>query len=139
MKQENCKGEKTIVIFILVFPMASICSKEEENGLRLRLQMEKATETLCRKFHQYYSTDPSKLYQQLSLHHTKFSNLLKKKTIYQDQYDLLFPSNCLTDSSQFDITLLTLLLEKVCGLAPPQPGWRRMPLPQDQSDSAHVV
>ncbi|XP_066915565.1 uncharacterized protein [Clytia hemisphaerica] len=37
----------------------------------------------------------------------KLDSLLKQKSIYQDQYDLLLPQNCLTDSKNWDVTIIT--------------------------------
>ena len=43
-------------------------SIEEENGFRLQLLIQKATEVLRLKFHQHFSNDPSTLYQELYVH-----------------------------------------------------------------------
>uniref|UniRef100_A0A7M6DMW9 Uncharacterized protein n=1 Tax=Clytia hemisphaerica TaxID=252671 RepID=A0A7M6DMW9_9CNID len=37
----------------------------------------------------------------------KLDSLLKQKSIYQDQYDLLLPQNFLTDSKNWDVTIIT--------------------------------
>ena len=128
-----------ILAFNMASTNASLLCKEEERGLRLRLLMETATETLRKKFHQYFPTDPRQLHQKLLLHKNKLRLLTKRKVMFQDQFDILFPSNGLTDSKAFDITLLTLLLGRVCGLTSPQLGWSVEPWPQDQSNAAHIV
>eukprot|EP00111_Clytia_hemisphaerica_P010020 TCONS_00029300-protein len=37
----------------------------------------------------------------------KLDSLLKQKSIYKDQYDLLLPQICLTDSKNWDVTIIT--------------------------------
>uniref|UniRef100_A0A7M5X5Q9 Uncharacterized protein n=1 Tax=Clytia hemisphaerica TaxID=252671 RepID=A0A7M5X5Q9_9CNID len=36
----------------------------------------------------------------------KLDSLLKQNSIYQDQYDLLLPQNCLTESKNWDVTII---------------------------------
>ena len=114
-------------------------STEEENGFRLQLLIQKTTEVLRNKFHQHFSNNPSTLYQELSAHRQRLTSLLSRRIIYQDQYSLLFPANGLTDSGSFDICLLTCLLRSLCGLPAPATGWCAVPLPTDQTESAHLV
>ena len=114
-------------------------STDEERGIRLQLLIEKATEILRNKFHQYFSSDPKTLYQQLSRHQSLLKKYLTQRILYKDQYDLLFPTNSLTDSGSFDICLLTFLLRQLCGLSSPATGWSVLPLPTDQTESAHLV
>ena len=112
---------------------------DEERGIRLQLLIEKATEILRNKFHRYFSSDPKTLYQQLSCHHSLLKKYLTKRILYKDQYALLLPTNGLTDSGSFDICLLTFLLRQLCGLASSATGWSVLPLPTDQTESAHLV
>ena len=114
-------------------------STDEERGIRLQLLIEKATGTLRNKFHQYFSSDPKTLYQQLSCHQSLLKKYLTKGILYKDQYALLFPTNGLTDAGSFDICLLTFLLRQLCGLPSPATGWSVLPLPTDQTESAHLV
>ena len=114
-------------------------STEEENGFRLQLLIQKATEVLRNKFHQHFSNDPSTLYQELSVHQRLLKRYLLQKTIYKNQYSLLFPANSLRNSGSFDICLLTFLLRSLCGLPAPATGWSAVPLPTDKTESAHLV
>ena len=114
-------------------------SIEEENRLRLQLLIQKSTEVLRHKFHQYFSNDPSTLYRELSVHQQLLKRYLSQKMIYKAQYYLLFPADGLTDSDSFDICLLTFLLRSLCGLPAPATGWYAVPLPTDQTESAHLV
>ena len=114
-------------------------STDEERGIRLQLLIEKATEILRNKFHHYFSSDPKTLYKQLSCHKSLLKKYLTQRILYKDQYALLFPINGLTDSGSFDICLLTFLLRQLCGLPSPATGWSVLPLPTDQTESAHLV
>ena len=55
------------------------------------------------------------------------------------QWELLFPATGLPDSNNFDITLLTILLRNICGLASPAAGWNVMPAASDTSISANIA
>ena len=114
-------------------------STEEQNGFRLQLLIQKSTEVLRNKFHQHFSNDPSTLYKELYVYQRPLKRYLSQKIIYKDQYSLLFPTNGLTNSGCFDICLLTFLLRSLCGLAAPATGWSAVPLPKDQTESAHLV
>ena len=66
--------------------------------------------------------------------------LQKVKVINSLQWNLLFPpSGAAPDSSNFDITLLIILLRNICGLHPPATGWNKMPPAGDTSESADIV
>ena len=52
---------------------------------------------------------------------------------------MLLPSNGLSDSETFDISLLMFLLRALCGLPQPITGWDKDPSPTDQTESAHLV
>ena len=114
-------------------------STEQENGLRLQLLNEKITQTLRNKFHQYFASDPKTLFKELSAHKATLIGYLRKKIIYKDQYALLLPSNGLSDSKTFDVSLLAFLLRALCGLPQPITGWDKDPSPTDQTESAHLL
>ena len=120
-------------------PPGHCISTEQENGLRLQLLNEKTTQTLRKKFHQYFSSDPKTLFKELSAHQATLKDLLRKKILYKDQYALLFPSNGLPDSEIFDISLLAFLLRALCGLPQPVTGWVADPSRTDQTESANLV
>ena len=123
----------------MVGPQVQFVSEDDENGLRLRILMGKATEVLRTQFHQYFSNDPSTLFQQLLPHQKLLKKYLRQKILYNDQYELLFPASGLTDSAFFDISLLTFLLRQLCGLPEPVAGWSVDPLVTDQTQSANLV
>ena len=120
-------------------PQGHCISTEQENGLRIQLLNEKTTQTLRNKFHQYFSSDPKTLFNELSAHQATLKGYLRKKILYKEQYALLLPSNGLSDSETFDISLLMFLLRALCGLPQPITGWDKDPSPTDQTESAHLL
>ena len=70
-------------------------------------------------------SDPTNLYTELSTkHYATIQRLVAKRVLKQDQLKLLFPPNkTSTDSQQFDITLITILIINCTTLPPPVNGW----------------
>ncbi len=64
---------------------------------------------------------------------------IRYSVISPAQWELLFPATGLPDSNNFDITLLTILLRNICGLASPATGWNVMPSASDTSISANIA
>ena len=63
-----------------------------------------------------------------------------KRILNGKQWDLLFPpTGAPPNSSNFDITLLFVLLRNVCGLCPPATGWDNKPLEADKSREANLA
>ena len=120
-------------------PQGDCISTEQEYGLRLQLLNEKTTQTLRNKFHQYFSSDPKTLFKELSAHKAILKGCLRRKILYREQYALLLPSNGLSDSKTFDISLLIFLLRELCALQEPITGWDADPSPTDQTESANLV
>ena len=74
----------------MVNPQVQYVSADDENGLRLRILMEKATTVLRTPFRQYFSNDPSTLFQQLLPHKKLLKNYLRHKILFKYHYELLF-------------------------------------------------
>ena len=86
--------------------------------------------------------NPQQLYQALSTPaNRKKINNLKKKVLKQDQVDaLLPPGGNATDSSQFDVTLICVLIINFTTLPAPLKGWNnKNPPPNDLSIGAFVI
>ena len=47
----------------------------------------------------------------------KLNNLVKFKKIFQDQYDLMLPQNGLTDSTKWDVTIISFVAVQFLGLS----------------------
>jgi hypothetical protein len=64
---------------------------------------------------------------------------IRYSIINASQWNLFFPVSGTPDSKHFDITLLTILLRNICGLASPPAGWKIMPPASDTSISANIM
>ena len=118
-------------------PFAS--SVEKTNGAKLsRLIIDGGTMVLRKIFDGYHP--PANLQANLNANYGTLNNLLRKRVLRQPQWDLLFPPGGATpDSNTFDITLLFLLLNSICGLSPPPSGWHTKPSASDASVEANLA
>lgn len=109
-----------------------------ENRIRLDLLLEKVEKVIRKLFHQQFSQNPHELYQELLNHGAKLKELQKKKKISKEQTDLLSPVGNKTNSSEFDTTLLLVLVFNFCkGFQIQKTGWK--PKHEDRSESANLV
>ena len=93
---------------------------------------------LRKTFDRYHP--PANLASGLNASYSTLSNLLRKRILNGHQWDKLFPPGGMApDSNTFDITLLFLLLTKICGLSPPPSGWHAKPSPGDNSLEANLA
>ena len=118
-------------------PLAS--STEKTNGAKLsRLLIDGGTTVLRNTFHKYHP--PASLAAALNANYSTLYNLLSKRVICKAQWEQLFPpSGAKPDSNVFDITLLFLLLNTICGLSPPPSGCPTKPPPSDTSLEANLT
>ena len=118
-------------------PLAS--SVEKTNGAKLsRLLIDGGTMVLRKIFDRYHP--PANLQANLNANYGTLNKLLRRKVLHQPQWDLLFPPGGATpDSSTFDISLLFLLLNSICGLSPPPSGWHTKPSASDTSVEANLA
>ena len=114
-------------------------SVEKTNEAKLsRLLIDGGTTVLKRIFDGLHP--PSNLAADLNANKSTLSILLKKKVLHKPQWDKLFPPGGVApDSKTFDITLLFLLLTKICGLTPPPSGWHTKPPSSDTSHEANLA
>ena len=59
--------------------------------------------------------DGAQLYQALNGKRADFNKLLRKNVLKQDQFNLIFPGNGVTDITKFDITLFTFVITVMFG------------------------
>ena len=122
-------------------PLAS--SVEKTNGNKLsRLLIDGGTTVLRSVFDHYHP--PANLTANLSSKHiySVLTKLRKRNILNGSQWDKLFPppGGGTPNSINFDITLLFLLLTKICGLSPPPSGsWHKMPPVSDTSTEANLA
>ena len=120
--------------------MASSALNDKSNGSRLsRLLVDKGTQALRHVFDEYVKYSPSgTVTGVLRANKTKLQ-ALRYKVINSSQWWLLYPTSGIPDSKTFDVTLLTVVLRQICGLASPTAGWSAMPPDSDTSISANVL
>ena len=118
-------------------PLAS--SVEKTNGAKLsRLLIDGGTTVLRKIFDGHHP--PANLIIDLNANYPILNNLLSRRVLNGHQWDKLFPPGGVPpDSNTFDITLLFLLLTKICGLTPPPSGWHTKPHSSDTSHEANLA
>ena len=118
-------------------PLAS--SVEKTNGAKLsRLLIDGGTMVLRKIFDRYHP--PANLQANLNANYGALKNLLRRRVLHKPQWDLLFPpGGDAPDSNTFDISLLFLLLNSICGLSPPPSGWHTKPSASDTSVEANLA
>ena len=112
-------------------------SPDKTNGAKLsrliidggRLALQNVFDTIRR---------PSTLQAFLNKHYGTLHGL--GKILNKTQWALLYPpGGAPPNSSDFDITLLFVLLRNICGLHPPASGWNNKPPPTDTSREANLA
>ena len=118
-------------------PLAS--SVEKRNGAKLsRLLIDGGTMVLRKIFDRYHP--PANLQANINANYGTLHDLLRSRVLHKPQWHLLFPPCGATpDSSTFDITLLFLLLTRICGLSRPPSGWHTKPSASDTSVEANLA
>ena len=89
-----------------------------ENWLRILTFIHFAGWTACKHvLHnlEHLPINAGQLYNALKAKESQFKKLRSKNIIKQNQYDLIFPANGLTDISKWDITLFTLVIRVMFG------------------------
>ena len=131
-----------------VLPMET--NNEQINKTRLQLFMDLGREAILKRFHDNdtysFSTDPNKLFEELQDRKPQIDKLKNDRVLQQDQYDLLIPPTGDTvHSSEFDTTLLMVLLTNFCGFEYPKKkngrGQDRSWIPKntDKNEFANIV
>ncbi|XP_029198310.2 uncharacterized protein LOC114963303 [Acropora millepora] len=114
-------------------------SEAKDNGTRLaRLLIDGGTHVLRELLHSMFP--PATLPTVLNKFKPSLQNLKSRRKLFDDQWELLYPSSGQApDANKFDITLLHLLLREICALTEPSNGWHNMPAEDDDSQEAHIV
>ena len=72
--------------------------------------------------------------------HSILQRLRRNRVLNPTQWGKLYPAiRCSVSSTNFDITLLMVLLRNICGLAPPSTGWDSLPAVTDLTLEADIV
>ena len=123
-------------------PTLAPSTKETTNYARLcRLLVDGGTKALRHLFDRFHS--PANLFNVLkagSAEHSTLQSLKRKRIINATQWGKLYPTPPSSVTSEdFDITLLTVLLRNICGLAAPATGWDSLPPASDASVEANIA
>ena len=72
--------------------------------------------------------------------HAVLQKLRTKRVLNPTQWGKLYPAiKSSVSSTNFDITLLMVLLRNICGLVPPSTGWDSLPAATDLTPEADIV
>ncbi|XP_068725737.1 protein NLRC3-like isoform X2 [Montipora capricornis] len=72
--------------------------------------------------------------------HSKLQSLRKEGILNKDQWSKLYPLECsAVSSTEFDPSLLIVLLRTICNLSPPSSGWDLPPDSLNTSCESHIV
>ena len=120
-------------------PSPLTSSVEKSNGAKLsRLLIDGGTTVLRNVFDRHHT--PANLAADLNANYVTLNNLLSRRILNGHQWEKLFPpGGAVPDFNTFDITLLFLLLNNICGLSPPPSGWHKMPPSSDTSLEANLA
>ena len=83
--------------------------------------------------------DEEELYNELLRFQRQFQDLLRRRVLKQDQFDIIYPNNNKTCFSKFDINIIALLIRNCQILPPPTDGWENALRLDDTSISANVM
>ena len=114
-------------------------SPEKTNGAKLsRLIIDGGRLALQKLFDSIPPPDTLQMF--FNKHYVTLQGLQRRRILNTKQWELLFPPpGAPPNSSNFDITLLFVLLRNVCGLCPPATGWDTKPLEADKSREANLA
>ena len=114
-------------------------SPEKTNGAKLsRLIIDGGRLALQKLFDSIPPPDTLQMF--FNKHYVTLQGLQRKRILNKKQWDLLFPPpGAPPNPSNFDITLIFVLLRNICGLHPPATGWDNKPPDADKSREANLA
>ncbi|XP_078359454.1 uncharacterized protein LOC144643930 isoform X2 [Oculina patagonica] len=113
-------------------------TRETTNFARLVVLLNVCTQVLRETFDAIHP--PANLHTVLERYYPIIQSLIRKNIINRKHWGQLYPSDpAAVSSSSFDIILLVLLLQNICGLPPPVTGWNKLPAVADVSREADIA
>ncbi|CAG2226367.1 unnamed protein product [Mytilus edulis] len=105
--------------------MASLLT-EEENYVRLALLLKGVSPRAVRL---YFDRElpPTDLHSTLNTNKKTLSDLKCQRVLNQAQWNLLFPTNGVPDSTTFDVTLMICLIRNLTSVTQPINGFNSLP------------
>ncbi|CAG2236924.1 unnamed protein product [Mytilus edulis] len=116
-------------------------SDEENNYIRLALLLLEVSPRAVRTFFDK-EFHPSNLKSTFNKNNKILHDLRLKKILNQNQLNLMFPKNGLTNSSNFDVTLMICLIRNLTTVTPPLTGFDSLPTQAETtpgSDLARIL
>ncbi|KAL9984458.1 hypothetical protein ACROYT_G006752 [Oculina patagonica] len=142
--QQMCNYNKLYIVLIGLDVNTSGASlvfsptRETTNFARLVVLLNVCTQVLRETFDAIHP--PANLHTVLERYYPIIQSLIRKNIINRKHWGQLYPSDpAAVSSSSFDIILLVLLLQNICGLPPPVTGWNKLPAVADVSREADIA
>ncbi|XP_076105878.1 uncharacterized protein LOC143074214 [Mytilus galloprovincialis] len=118
--------------------MMAPLSEEEENYVRLALLLKGLAPRAVRTYFDG-SFPPIHLPSTLNINYNTLDDLKYRKVLTQTQWNLLFPTNGVPDSTTFDVTLMICLIRNLASIIQPRNGFDRLPLPVETTPGADLA
>ncbi|CAG2235506.1 unnamed protein product [Mytilus edulis] len=118
--------------------MMAPLSEEEENYVRLALLLKGVAPRAIRTYFDR-TFPPTYLPSTLNTHYDTLDNLKFRRVLNQTQWNLLFPTNGVPDSTTFDVTLMICLIRNLTSIIQPINGFDRLPLPVETTPGADLA
>ena len=142
VKKLLTSAQLTIQYFFIATAAApSFSTKETTNYARLcRLLVDVSAQILRETFDKRRPTGNLDAVLSSTPVHAVLRSLRHKRILNPSQWGKLYPAlKSAVSSNSFDITLLMVLLRKICGLVPPATGWDTPPPEADTTLEADIV
>ncbi|XP_071122331.1 uncharacterized protein [Mytilus edulis] len=118
--------------------MMAPLSEEEENYVRLALLLKGVAPRAIRTYFDR-TFPPTYLPSTLNTNYNTLDNLKFRRVLNQAQWNLLFPTNGVPDSTTFDVTLMICLIRNLTSIIKPINGFDRLPLPVETTPGADLA
>ncbi|XP_071122328.1 uncharacterized protein [Mytilus edulis] len=118
--------------------MMAPLSEEEENYVRLALLLKGVAPRAIRTYFDR-TFPPTYLPSTLNTNYNTLDNLKFRRVLNQAQWNLLFPTNGVPDSTTFDVTLMICLIRNLTSIIKPINGFDKLPLPVETTPGADLA
>ncbi|XP_071178356.1 uncharacterized protein [Mytilus edulis] len=112
--------------------------EEEEKYMRLALLLKGVAPRAVRT---YFDREfpPTHLPSTLNTNYDTLDDLKFRRVIHQTQWNLLFPTNGVPDSTTFDVSLMICLIRNLKSISQPINGFDELPLPVETTPGADLA
>ncbi|XP_063448361.1 uncharacterized protein LOC134727895 [Mytilus trossulus] len=113
-------------------------SEGEENYVRLALLLKGVAPRAVRIYFDR-TFPPTYLPSTLNTYYDTLDTLKFRRVLNQTQWNLLFPTNGVPDSTTFDVTLMICMIRNLASIIQPIDGFDRLPLPVETTPGADLA